>query len=115
LGIGISITCAFIFLVILILYPFIKKVPVLRKWIMIDGKPLPEIASAEYMAEIANGDIGSDDTDTAPASILTDADVSKYGKLRYTEKNTQKPVEDKAIKHDVSTKTPNPPKNGGKK
>jgi hypothetical protein len=106
LGIGISITCAFIFLVILILYPFIKKVPVLRKWVMIDGKPLPEIASAEYMAEITDGDIGADDSDPAPASILSEAEVGKYGKLRATEKNDPKPG---------STKAPNPPKNGGKK
>ena len=106
LGITISVTCAFIFLVILILYPFIKKVPVLRKLIMIDRKPIPEIASPEFMAEIVPGDIGATDEDAPPASILTEAEVAKYGKLRTPEKTTQK---------SVSNKTPTPPKNGGKK
>ena len=68
LGIGISVTCLVIFVLLLIAYPFIKKVPVLRKLVMIEGDELPAIADEEYRAGIEPGDIGDpslygDDTD----------------------------------------------------
>ena len=68
LGITVSVVCLVIFIALLILYPFMKKVPFLRKLIMIDGEELPAIASEEYMAEIQPGDIGSA-SDTEPPSL----------------------------------------------
>ena len=125
LGITISVTCAFIFLVILILYPFIKKVPVLRKLIMIDRKPIPEIASPEFMTEIVPGDIGATDEDAPPASILTEAEASKYGMLRKSVAEDEKkaPVKKptspygKSAEGKKSADKPRDPKNptGGKK
>ena len=68
LGITVSIICLVIFIALLILYPFIKKVPYLRKLIMIEGDELPEIASEEYMADIEPGDVGSV-SDKKPLSL----------------------------------------------
>ncbi len=59
LGIVVSLTCLVIFVLLLILYPFMKKVSFLRKLIMIDGEELPALASEEYMAEIESGDVGA--------------------------------------------------------
>ena len=68
LGITVSVVCLVIFLVLLILYPFIKKVPFLRKLVMIEGEELDPIASEEYMAELEPGDIGAD-SDTENSSL----------------------------------------------
>ena len=68
LGITVSVVCLVIFLVLLILYPFIKKVPYLRKLVMIEGKELDPIASEEYMAELEPGDVGAD-SDTENSSL----------------------------------------------
>jgi len=66
LGITISVTCLIIFVLLLILYPFVKRIPYLRKLVMIEGEELPPLATEEYMAEIAPGDIGAPDI---PVSI----------------------------------------------
>ena len=62
LGITVSVVCLAVYLVILILYPFIRKAPRLRKLFLIEGEELPAVATEEYMAEIEAGDIG-DSTD----------------------------------------------------
>ena len=95
LGITVSVVCSFIFLALLILYPFMRKIPFVRQILMIQGEPLPEIASAEYMAEISEGDIGATDQDPSPASILTEAEAAKYGKMRHVEEPVKKNKEQK--------------------
>ncbi len=78
LGITVSIVCLVIFIVLLILYPFIKKVPYLRKLVMIDGKELDAIASEEYMAEIQPGDIGADsDTENNASDKSLDSEIDE--------------------------------------
>lgn len=79
LGITISVTCLIIFILILIAYPFIKKVPYLRRLVMIEGEELPEIASAEYMAEIEEGDIGAPDREPTAETLIAEAEAAKYG------------------------------------
>jgi len=66
----VSITCLAIFVLILMLYPLIKRVPYLRKLVMIEGEELPAIATEEYRAEIAPGDVGS--SPEAPEPSLDD-------------------------------------------
>ena len=61
IGLIVSITCLVVFIALLILYPFIKRIPFLRKLVLIDGEPLPVMATPEYMAEIEPGDIGAQD------------------------------------------------------
>ena len=82
LGMGISIACLIIYILILIIYPFIKKIPYLRRLVMIEGDELPEIASAEYMAEIEEGDIGAPITEQTTEELIAKAEASKYGKVR---------------------------------
>ena len=79
LGITVSLTCLILFILILIAYPFIKKVPYLRRLVMIEGEELPELASAEYMAEIEEGDIGAPDREPTAEDLITEAKAAKYG------------------------------------
>ncbi|MBQ9151592.1 MAG: YfhO family protein, partial [Clostridia bacterium] len=92
LGITISITCLIIYLVLLIIYPFVKKIPYLRKLVMIEGEELPAIASDEYMAEIEPGDIGGPDLVEKPRKkehIPTEKDA-KSGKNGRHDKNASR-------------------------
>ncbi len=82
LGIGISVTCLIIFVLILIAYPFAIRVPYLRRLFMIEGEELPELATAEYMAEITEGDIGAPDKERTTEDLLAEAAAAKYGKTR---------------------------------
>lgn len=84
LGITISVTCLVIFLLILIAYPFIKRVPYLRRLVMIEGEALPEIASAEFMADIEEGDVGAPYREKSPEELLSEAEAeaTKYGRVR---------------------------------
>ncbi len=87
LGIVVSVTCLVIFVLLLILYPFMKKVPFLRKLIMIDGEELPALASEEYMAEIESGDVGAVG-DPLPPTLdddLAEADKRKEAAIRAVE------------------------------
>jgi hypothetical protein len=77
LGITVSITCLIIFVVLLLIYPFVKKIPYLRKLVMIEGDELPAIATEEYMAEIEPGDIGAQDMSKDAETEMTKADVKK--------------------------------------
>ena len=86
LGLSISIISLVIFIALLIVYPFIKKIPYLRKLVLIEGGPLPIMATEEYMAEIAPGDIGADDL---PDARLTAAPAAEES----AEKPAKKPAE----------------------
>ena len=82
LGITVSVTCLIIFVLILIAYPFIKRVPILRKLVMIEGEELPALATAEYRAEITEGDIGAPVSEPTPEELIEQAKAAKYGKVR---------------------------------
>jgi hypothetical protein len=84
LGIGVSVICLVIYILILIAYPFVKKVPYLRRLVMIEGEELPELATAEYRAEISEGDIGAPDAEQTPDAIIARTEASIYGKVRPT-------------------------------
>ncbi|MBO5511516.1 MAG: YfhO family protein [Clostridia bacterium] len=103
LGIGVSVICLVIYILILIAYPFVKKVPYLRKLVMIEGEELPELATAEYRAEIAEGDVGAPDGER---DIRAEAEAAKYGKVRPTTPEK---------KPDRSGKAPQGKPNGGHK
>ena len=77
LGITISITCLIIFIVLLLIHPFIKKIPYLRKLVMIEGDELPAMVTEEYMAEIEPGDIGAQDMPKDTETEMTKTDVKK--------------------------------------
>ena len=79
LGIGVSVICLVIYILILIAYPFVKKVPYLRRLVMIEGEELPELATAEYRAEISEEDIGARDPEP---DLMAEAESAKYGKIR---------------------------------
>ena len=79
LGIGISVICLIVYILILIAYPFVKRVPNLRRLVMIEGEELPELATAEYRAEIEEGDIGAPDP---KPDVIAEAESAKYGKVR---------------------------------
>lgn len=81
LGITVSIASLAIFLILLIIHPFIKRVPYLRKLVLIEGEKLPAIATEEYMAEIEPGDIGGPDLKEKTAKIIKpSADETKKPK-----------------------------------
>jgi hypothetical protein len=82
LGITVSVTCLVIFVLILIAYPFVKKVPYLRKLVMIEGEELPALATPEYRAEITEGDIGAPVSEPTPEELMEQAKAAKYGKVR---------------------------------
>ncbi len=68
LGLSISIVCGLIYLLVLILYPFAKRVPILRKLVMIEGEELPELMTPEKLAGIEPGDIGAPSPEETPNS-----------------------------------------------
>jgi hypothetical protein len=90
LGITVSITCLVIFVLILIAYPFVKKVPYLRRLIMIEGEELPPLATAEYRAGIEEGDIGAPVSEPTPEELIAEASAAKYGKVRSNEQASAK-------------------------
>ena len=59
LGFAISGICLLAFIVILILYPFAKKVPYLRRLVLIEGEVLPELMNEEMMAGYEPDDLGA--------------------------------------------------------
>ena len=80
LGIIVSVTCLIIFILILIAYPFVKKIPFVRKLVMIEGEPLPAIASEEYMAEVEKGDVGDMNDQFEAPEIIDKPQKSKEKK-----------------------------------
>ena len=72
LGLSVSIICTVIFIALLCLYPFIKRIPVLRNIVLIQGTELPVAPTAESLAEITRGDIG-DTSDMSSTDGATEA------------------------------------------
>ncbi len=65
LGLSISIVSGLVFILLLVLYPFAKKIPILRSIVGIHGQELPELMTPEMAAEIQKGDIGDREDDQA--------------------------------------------------
>ena len=105
LGITISLICLAIFILLLILYPFLKKSPVIRKLILIDGEELPAIASEEYMAEIEPGDVGFSPEESEPT---LDDELQGISKKREKKKDPSKHLKTK--KAGKANKSTIPPK-----
>ncbi len=61
LGLSVTIVSAAIFILVLLLYPFAKRIPILRAIVDIPGEEHPALATPEYTAEIEKGDIGEDE------------------------------------------------------
>ena len=99
LGITISVTCLVVYILILIAYPFIKRIPFVRRLVLIEGEELPLLATPEYRAEITEGDIGAPDPgEPTSEELIAEASAAKYGKTRDTEallnkKGKKKPQE----------------------
>ena len=79
LGFAISGICLLAFIVILILYPFAKKVPYLRRLVLIEGEVLPELMNEEMMAGYEPDDLGAP-TPPPSAKESTKAQNSKSAK-----------------------------------
>ncbi len=69
IGLTVSISCGVIFILLMIAYPFLKRIPVLRNIVGIHGEPLPELMTPERAADIAVGDIGYVDKADEPIPI----------------------------------------------
>ena len=67
LGIICSVSCAIIFLAILVLYPFFKHKRPVKGLVLVDGAELPYVATEEDLAAIEAGDLGADENNEAPA------------------------------------------------
>ena len=112
LGIAVSCICLAVFVLILIAYPFLKRVPVIRRLFMIVGTEQPALATEEYKAEIAEGDIGAPIPEPTPEDLIVEAGAAKYGKIR--------PQSSEPTKKAPPKQTPQPrkpqgnPKNGKK-
>ena len=90
LGIIVSLTCLGIFILILLLYPFVKNQLFVRNVIMISGQPQPRIATDEYMADIEAGDIGSAKDSFEPTVIYDKPKDTKKGKKSESPQNDKK-------------------------
>lgn len=86
LGMTVSVTCLIVFLGILVIYPFVKKIPYLRRLVLIEGKELPELATAEYRAEISEGDIGAPEREKTPEELIAETEAALYGRVRLAAK-----------------------------
>ena len=66
LGLTVSIFCLIVFLLLLILYPWLKKMPVVKHFMRIQRPDLPQITTDEDAAPLEVGDIGYEDPDVPP-------------------------------------------------
>ena len=82
LGITVSLLSLAVFVLLCLAYPFLRKSGLLDKLGVIPGEPLPEIASAEYMAEIEEGDVGAPFREKTPEELL--AEANRFGVKRDT-------------------------------
>ena len=82
LGITVSLISLAVFALLCLAYPFLRKMGHLNKLGIISGEPLPEIASAEYMAEIDEGDVGAPFREKTPEELL--AEANRFGAPRDT-------------------------------
>ena len=83
LGIFISIASLAVFILILIAYPFAKRVPFLRRFLMIEGDELPLLATPEYRAELEADDLGIPDRgEPTSDEMIAEAKEARYGKIK---------------------------------
>ncbi|MBR6782267.1 MAG: YfhO family protein [Clostridia bacterium] len=83
LGIFVSVTCLVVFILILIAYPFAKRVPYLRRFLMIEGEELPLLATPEYRAGLEADDLGvPDGGEPTSDEMIAEAKDARYGKIR---------------------------------
>ncbi len=76
LGISVTIVCSLIFVILLVLYPFAKRIPILQNLVEIPGEPLPALMTPEMTAGMESGDIGAEEDDT-PASETPEASAGE--------------------------------------
>ncbi len=90
LGLSVTIVCGLIFIILLVLYPFAKRIPILQSITDIPGEPLPELMTPERAAEVEPGDIGAEEPD-APTADEKDASSEKKGsKKKSSDKDKKK-------------------------
>ena len=66
-----------------IAYPFAKRVPFLRRFLMIEGDELPPLATPEYKAGLEADDLGvPDEGEPTYDSMIAEAKDARYGKIR---------------------------------
>ena len=83
LGIFVSIASLVVFILILIAYPFAKRVPFLRRFLMIEGEELPLLATPEYRAELETDDLGVPDGEEPTSDeMIAEAKEARYGKIK---------------------------------
>ena len=58
---------------------------------MIPGKEQPALATAEYRAEITEGDVGSPIPEPTEQELIDEAKEAKYGKIRKPANGVKKP------------------------
>lgn len=99
-GYAISFTCLLIFVLLLIFYSWLKRIPYIRRLVMIEGEEQPLVLTEEMRAEITPEDIGwspNQDPDT-------DDPAQDHTKRKDKEKE-KKLVKDKAKKSGIDKKT----------
>ncbi|MBQ9161796.1 MAG: YfhO family protein [Clostridia bacterium] len=84
LGIIVTSVSTVLFIAILAAYPFIKKIKLFKKTVLIDGEELPKLPTDEELTPMARGDIGYLDDDEADEpkkhSFTGDSDKGKSRK-----------------------------------
>lgn len=93
LGFTISGICLFIYLVLLAIYPFLKKIPYVRRLVMIEGEEQPEMVTPEFLAEIEPGDIGAPSPDTPPVDLTAIVKGDKKGSKKKADKTPKAPTD----------------------
>ncbi len=88
LGYTVSIICLIIFVIILAIYPFVKRVPYLRRLVLIEGEELPELVTDEYLARVEPGDIGDALPDDYDEKL--DAEIAAKKAAKADKKNKKK-------------------------
>ena len=81
-GLAVSIVAILIFVVLLVLYRRLVRIPVLRGVLTVPGEPLPTAETAEDSAAVLPGDIGYEtpDVDPVPPDAPDPKDARAHGK-----------------------------------
>jgi len=82
LGIIVTSVSAVLFIAILAAYPFIKKIKLFKKTVLIDGEELPRLPTEEELTPMARGDIGYMEDDEADESQKQPHVENSKGKSR---------------------------------
>ncbi len=89
LGSAISAICALLFVLILIFYRYLKRIPVIKNWFIIDLPDLPAVDTPESLAAIEAGDIGAPTSSDEVAVSEPTSSGSKKNAAKY-KKNAQR-------------------------